>query len=117
MNTVECYRKFGGNYEDVLTRFGSAELVTRFALQFLNDTSYEDLMKALEEGNAESAFRAAHTLKGLCSNLGFTALWKASDSLCEQLRAGETICMEDIDAVRVAYYTLTDALVQLRNDQ
>lgn len=78
MNTEECYRKIGGDYEDVLARFGSETLVTRFALQFLKDTSYDDLQKSLEGGDTEAAFRAAHTIKGLCSNLGFTALWQAS---------------------------------------
>lgn len=117
MNTEECYRKFGGNYEDVLTRFGSAELVTRFALQFLDDTSYDEMQKALKEGNAEAAFRAAHTLKGLCSNLGFTTLWKAAGALCEDVRAGKEICAADVGAIRSAYFELTDALVQLRDSQ
>lgn len=115
MNTEECYRKIGGDYEDVLARFGSETLVTRFALQFLKDTSYDDLQKALESRDAEAAFRAAHTIKGLCSNLGFTALWQASGQLCERLRAGERVCVADTDPVRSAYRTLTNALIQLRD--
>lgn len=117
MNTEECYRRIGGDYEDVVARFGSEALVTHFALQFLKDTSYDDLQKALESGDTEAAFRAAHTIKGLCSNLGFTALWQASGRLCERLRAGEPVSAADTDPVRSAYSALTEALVQLRDSQ
>ena len=34
-------------------------------------------------------FRAAHTLKGVCVNLGFDKLYEASSKITEQLRAGK----------------------------
>lgn len=117
MNTEECYRRIGGNFEDVLTRFGSEALVTRFALQFLEDPTYDALQKALKTGDDEAAFRAAHTIKGLCSNLGFTALWQASDCLCKRFRAGQAVCAADTDSIRSAYGTLVEALTQLRDSQ
>ena len=44
--------------------------------------------KALEEKDAPTAFRAAHTLKGVCQNLGFDALYVPSSALTEALRGG-----------------------------
>ena len=41
------------------------------------------------KGDAETAFRAAHTLKGLCLNLGFESLYKVDAALTEELRAGK----------------------------
>lgn len=39
----------------------------------------------------ESAFRAAHTLKGVAQNLGFDALYRASSALTEHLRGGQPL--------------------------
>lgn len=54
----------------------------------LRDTSYSNLCAALNEGDYESAFRAAHTLKGVALNLGLGRLAKSSSELTEALRAG-----------------------------
>ena len=78
MTTKECYEKIGSNYESVLSRFGNEALVKRFALKFLKDPSYAELKEALEAHDAERAFRAAHTLKGVCLNLGFDRLYETS---------------------------------------
>ena len=44
--------------------------------------------KYLDEKNAEEAFKCAHTIKGLCGNLGFDNLLEADVPLVEKLRAG-----------------------------
>lgn len=64
-------------------------MVQRFAIKFLNDKSYETLEAALKEKDVDSAFRAAHTLKGVCVNLGFDKLYEVSSALTEKLRAKE----------------------------
>ena len=56
----------GANYEDVLKRLYNEGMICRFTLMFLNDDSYPKLEQALKEGNVKEAFRAAHTLKGVC---------------------------------------------------
>ena len=77
MTTKECYEEIGSNYESVLVRFGSEALVKRFALKFLKDPSYAELSEALEARDAERAFRAAHTLKGVCLIWGLTACMRS----------------------------------------
>lgn len=86
MTIQECYNQMGGDFEGVRKRFGSEMLVEKFALKFLNDSSFQDLEDGLQEKDAEKAFRAAHTLKGICLNLGFDALYEASAALTEKLR-------------------------------
>lgn len=88
MTIKECYDACGGNFEEVLGRFRSERLVVRFAGKFLADPSYAALKTSLEEKNYEEAFRAAHTLKGVCQNLGLTRLHLSSDRLTEVLRPG-----------------------------
>ena len=89
MTVQECYESMGSDFEGVLGRMGSEVMVKRFALKFLDDPSYGNLVKAVEEQNAEEAFRAAHTLKGICLNLGLDRLYKVSACLTEKLRGRE----------------------------
>ena len=89
MNIKECYLQLGGDYEDVLKRLHSETLVQKFVVKFLNDQSYELLLQAIEDGNAEEAFRAAHTIKGICQNLSFTRLYESSHLVTELFRAGK----------------------------
>lgn len=89
MTVQECYESMGSDFEGVLGRMGSEAMVKRFALKFLDDPSYGNLVKAVEEQNAEEAFRVAHTLKGICLNLGLDRLYKVSACLTEKLRGRE----------------------------
>ena len=81
MTIKECYEKVGSDYDGVLKRLGSEALVKRFAVKFLNDPSFQELTDGLAAQDGEKAFRAAHTLKGLCLNLGFTELYRSVQSL------------------------------------
>ena len=89
MTVEEFYAAVGGDYEGVLGRLRSEERLRKFAVKFLSDPSYEKLCEALKSENYEDAFRAAHTLKGVCQNLGFTRLYESSSVLTEALRDGE----------------------------
>lgn len=88
MTLQECYKALGGNYDEVRGRLPSDKFIQKFILKFLDDKSYELLLSSLEQGNGEEAFRASHTIKGMCQNLGFTTLMDSSTQLTESLRAG-----------------------------
>lgn len=87
MNINECYQAMGADYEEVFGRLRSERLITKFVLKFPGDPSFSQLQSTLEEKNVEEAFRAAHTLKGVAQNLGFTPLYEATATLTEVLRA------------------------------
>ena len=86
MTIQECYKAIGGNYEDVLGRLNNEALIRKFALMFLEDSSYMQLKQAMADKNYEEAFRSAHTLKGVCQNLSFDRLYEVSHNLTELLR-------------------------------
>ena len=90
MTLKECYANMGSDYEEVLGRLGSERLIQKFVLKFLDDPSYDLLCTSMETGSYEEAFRAAHTIKGVCQNLGFAALLDSSSQLSEALRHGYT---------------------------
>ena len=98
----------------MLKRLGSEALVKRFAVKFLNDPSFQDLTDGLAANDGEKAFRAAHTLKGVCLNLGFTELYKVSAELTEVLRGRETAGSDALyQQVKEQYIVLTDAIKEL----
>ena len=86
MTIVECYQQLGGNLENAKTRLPSDSLIKRFIIKFLDDSSYSELCDALQKGQRDEAFRAAHTLKGVCANLGFDQLENSASALTELLR-------------------------------
>ena len=86
MTLEECYRALGGSYSDVLARLVDDKMITKYLNKFTKDTSYRDIFAALENNDYETAFRAAHTLKGICLNLGLENLYKAAYKVTEALR-------------------------------
>ena len=86
MTIQECYQQLGGDFTNIETRLPSISLVTKFITKFLNDSSFSELCQALERGQREEAFRAAHTLKGVCANLCFDRLGASAGRLTELLR-------------------------------
>ena len=107
MTIQECYEAIGGNYDDVLKRVRSEALIQRFTLKFLADKSYPQLKESLEAKNYEDAFRGAHTLKGVCSNLGFSKLCDLSSQLTEILRGRELEGYEAVLAQVEKQYQIT----------
>lgn len=87
----EFYQKIGGDYEEVIRRMGGSEaFVRKFLLKFPADKNFSELSRFLEIGDFEHAFRAAHTLKGICMNLGLGDLSKTSALLTDMLRDNAT---------------------------
>ncbi|MDO4458867.1 MAG: Hpt domain-containing protein [Clostridia bacterium] len=115
MTIQECYIELGGNYDEVCTRLPSQSLVERFTLRFLDDKSFDELCTEIEAGHRAEAFRAAHTLKGVCANLAFTKLFNSASELTELLRPEtDTVPAEAaalLENVR-ADYELTTATIR-----
>lgn len=89
MNLRECYQSFGGDFDAVLGRLRSEPMITKFIFKFLDDASFSMLCKAMADQNTEEAFRAAHTLKGVCQNLSFALLYHSAELITEALRLGD----------------------------
>lgn len=90
MTLQDCYTALGGDYIDVFERLHGERLVKKFVLKFLDDRNFDLLCTSMAEKNYEEAFRAAHTIKGMCQNLSFTTLLDSSSRLCDALRHGWT---------------------------
>lgn len=114
MTIRECYDELGLDFDAVLSRLVNEKLVQKFALKFLDDPSFQNLRDALDSKDVETAFRAAHTLKGVCLNLGFDRLYEVSAELTEKLRGRDTSGTEEMfKKVETQYRILTDAIREM----
>ena len=87
MTLRECYESLGADFDKAVVRMCNKEsMLAKFALKFPNDPTYDALVTAFDGGDMQTAFRMAHTLKGLCLNLGLEKLRVSSSELTEALR-------------------------------
>lgn len=86
MTIQEFYESMGVDYQNVLRRLSSETLAKKYLLKLREDPSFSHLTRAMEEEAYQDAFAAAHTLKGVCLNLGLETLGEASSCLTELLR-------------------------------
>ncbi len=111
MTIKSLYEAVGGDYEDVVRRLISEEFAAQLALGFLDDDGFSSLEKAMKNRNAEDAFRAAHTLKGVALNLGFKNLGESASELTEVLRKRTFDgADEPFEKVRADYAVVISAL-------
>ena len=90
MDLQEFYHSAGGNASETLARLGCNEkIILKFLKMFLDDESFEGLTESLNEGDIQTAFRKAHTLKGIVANLGLENLYAQACAVTEILRPGD----------------------------
>lgn len=80
------YSGLGADYNNVLNRLGSEALIKKYLTKFSDDDSFSVLQECISTQNYTDAFRAAHTMKGVCLNLELTPLSALAAQLTEQLR-------------------------------
>ena len=115
MDLRTCYEQLSGSYNDVLSRIPSERLVDKFLRKFLADESFTGLCTAMAAGNRSEAFLMAHTLKGVCANLGFSRLFRSAAALTELLRPEtDTIPADAIEALEPVRedYALTVGVIR-----
>lgn len=78
----------GVEYDEVLKRFmGKEDFYLRMLKKFLDDKNYDGLKQSVEGRNWKEAFTYAHTVKGLCGNLGLGSIMEYAAPLTEELRS------------------------------
>lgn len=76
--------------DGAIRRFvGNEELYLMVLRKYGKDPSYDRMLLAMDQGNAEEAFQHAHTLKGISSNLGIGEVTRLIYPVVEMLRAGD----------------------------
>ncbi len=86
MTIKEFYETMGVNSEGIIARFATEERVKKYLGKLLEDKTFLNLAKAIEQADYEQAFFAVHTLKGVAANLDLLPLYQACGQLTEILR-------------------------------
>lgn len=86
MDLKEFYESMGVDYGRVLNRLRRETLIEKYLHLLLKDENFEMLKKAIEEGDYETAFRAAHSIKGVSLNLDLKPLADVASALVECFR-------------------------------
>ena len=114
MELSAFYAAVGGSYEEVTSRFQTDERTRKFLGMFAKDQSFDQLTAAVEAGDAQTAFRAVHTLKGIALNLALGDLAEACSQMTEALRGKDTLPESGYyEKVKAAYETALAALKEL----
>lgn len=82
-------REWNCDVTGALERFlNDEEMYLDFLHQIAEEASIVKLGKAIDEGDVQSAFDCAHTLKGVHGNMGLTPLYHLDIEIVEPLREG-----------------------------
>ena len=85
--TVEQLKDFGCNVEEGLGRcMNNESFYLMLVNKFIATTDLSKLDNALKENDLETAFKEAHSLKGVCGNLSLTPLFNVASEMVEPLR-------------------------------
>ena len=109
--------EIGVDYDEVLKRFmGKEDFYLRMLKKFLDDKNYEGLKQAVEQKNWSEAFTYAHTVKGLCGNLGLGGMLDYVAPLTEEVRSepyNEESIVNYMDNVSKAYEKTVEVIQSL----
>lgn len=87
----------GNDYAALSERtFEDETLIAELMKMLLADDSFSKMRDCMDKGETENAFRAAHSLKGSCGMLGFTALFESMKLITDFLRYGELDSAEKV---------------------
>ena len=107
----------GVEYDEVLKRFmGKEDFYLRMLKKFLDDKNYEGLKQSVDDKNWPEVFKHAHTVKGLCGNLGLGGILEYVGPLTEEVRSepyNEESITEYMDKVAKAYEETVEVIRSL----
>ncbi len=95
MTIQELYAKIGGNYEQAVKVMRMDKLIDKFVRMLPASGAYEKLAAAGQSMDPVQLFESAHGLKGVCANLGLTAIASAAEEITEEFRPGAVRKMTD----------------------
>lgn len=95
MTVQELYESIGGSYESAKRVMQSDRLIAKFIVKFTADKSFDTLEHGWAARDAKETFEGAHTLKGVCANLGLDAMSVEASELAEQFRPGSERTLGD----------------------
>ena len=108
MTLKELYALIGGDYDQAVRVMKRDKLIDRYVRKLKNSNVGEALSEAGAAMDGQKLFESAHAMKGVCGNLGLTALANAADAITEEFRPGNPRTLSDAEVA--ARLTEIDAM-------
>ena len=117
MQFQDIYKNESAPYETVLRHFNSNQkLLHTFVLKFPNDAVYPSLLNDMQEKDYDAALNSAHSLKGICANLGFSRLSDAAAVMVRFFRAKQIEdAVRQFENVTREYVNIVNLIQQIEN--
>ncbi len=106
MDVRDLYTTIGVDFDDVLALLRKEDRVKTYLVQTMEEPAFAELDRAMASREYDSAFRAAHTIKGMGMNLMLEPMTAAAVDLVECLRNG--VAPEDEDTAAMLYTRLKE---------
>lgn len=102
----------GIDVDGTMQRFlGNQELFVKFMKKFTNDQEIIKLKEALANKEYEDVYTSAHTLKGVCANLGMIPLFNVFSLMCQDCRANSYDKLDNLfGQAKIEYDKTVDAI-------
>ncbi len=102
---------------DAAARFMKNDgMFKKFLFRFPGEKGFSELFELLEKDNAEAAFRAAHTMKGLAANLSLKSISAILVPMTEVLRGGEMPPKEQVEELKKAYDEMLLVIAKIQEE-
>ena len=98
MTLQELYSQIGGDYEQALRVMRVEKLIDKHIRKLVTNGMVDGLVDAAERMEPAELFDAAHAMKGICANLGLTALAEMASEIAEEYRGGNQRKLTDEQA-------------------
>ena len=95
MTLEELYNRIDGNFEQACKVLRIEKLIDKHIRKFPNGGVTEALIEAGKTMDPVALFESAHAMKGVCSNLGLTALSEPASAIAEEFRPSNTRKLTD----------------------
>ena len=92
--------------------------IEKYLKKMLDDGNYDILRQAVEKGDFPEAFRASHTLKGICQNLAFARLFESSSLVTKALKENDwNKAVDMMPQLSRDYYEIMNAIEELKRSK
>lgn len=98
MTLQELYSQIGGDYEQALRVMRVEKLIDKHIRKLVTNGMVDGLVDAAERMEPAELFDAAHAMKGICANLGLTALAEMASEIAEEYRGSNQRKLTDEQA-------------------
>ncbi len=97
MTLHELYQTIGGDYDQALRVLHIEKLIDKHIRKFPKNGVVDTLLDAGKTMDPTGLFETAHAVKGVCANLGLTALSDAAAEITEEFRPGNARKLSDAE--------------------